>query len=306
LKKYEAMFVRPLASMSDFKKIEASINNAKDTVTSAQLRAVFIPEIERCRKEIRSARRRKFALAVILFVVSVVQILLSSAAAWSLLDRASYIIEIGISGFPRHIELAVMCIIFSTLIISSTVFYLVGYRKYKFKNTFIEIDKVLRENRNRLYSIEKEESSDEDKALGQLEDKYINLAEYQKVNIEHTKRIFLIGVSVIGVGIAIIIGTIIAALIFNTNNGAHGEDLTQVIAGIAGGVLVDGVGAILIAMYTKISESAIRFQEGLIEINKVYLGNVFASKIKNDEGLRNQTLSDMAKSLAEGNSDSKN
>ena len=305
LRKYKAMFERPLASIGDFEKIKASIYDAKDAITSGQLRTVFIPEIERCRKEIRSARRKKAILAIILSLVSLVLIWLDVYAVWSLVGRTSYIIEIGISGFPSHIELAILCIIFSVVIMLSTIFYWIGYKKYNFKKIIVEIDKALKVNRSRLYSIEKEEISDEDKALGQLEDKYINLAEYQNVNIKHTKRIFWIGVFVIGVGIVIIIGTIIAALIFNGTNGIHGANLTQVIAGISGGVLVDGVGAVLIAMYTKISESAIRFQEGLIEINKAYLGNVFVSKIKNDEKLQNQTLSDMAKALSKRNSDSK-
>ena len=304
-KKYTAMFNRPLDSVGKFETIEAFVNKAGASITADQLNE-FEPAIEHYYKEILYARRKKLTWAIVLVLLSSLCIGIDFLVVWYLLHRNSYMANFGFRHplgiiWTKDTESFITSIVFSIVILPSTLLFLTGYRKYKFRNVISQVEYTLERIRNLLSFIQNNVTIEEKKALNELGEKYFNLKVYQDVNIKHTKRIFYIGVSVIYVGIAIIIFTILVVFdIGKGTDGTNGADLSQVIAGIAGGVLVDGVGAVLIAMYTKISESAIKFQEGLLEINKAYLGNVFVSRI-NDEELRNQTLSDMAKALVKSN-----
>lgn len=131
----------------------------------------------------------------------------------------------------------------------------------------------------------------EERALRQLTKKQADLDRYHVLNLFHTKLIFIIGVLIIIVGICVIIGTLITAFISRNS-----VDNILLIAGFAGGILINFIGAVFIAMYTKTVDTANKYQAGLVEATNAYLGNVLASQI-DEQQLREQTLSIMAKEL---------
>jgi len=135
--------------------------------------------------------------------------------------------------------------------------------------------------------------SQEEKALKQLSKKQVDIERYHSLNLAHTKSIFVIGVFIIFIGIAIIITTIVSILVV--------QKLVQIIvivSGFIGGLLVDSVGAVFILMYSKTIESAQEYQDNMVKTANTYLGNVLVSQITNSE-LREETLSAMAKELVQ-------
>ncbi len=93
--------------------------------------------------------------------------------------------------------------------------------------------------------------SHEEKALKQLSKKQVEIERYHSLNLAHTKSIFVIGVFIIFMGIAIIITTIVSILFVQKS-----IQLIVMVSGFMGGLLVDSVGAIFILMYSKTIESA--------------------------------------------------
>lgn len=132
----------------------------------------------------------------------------------------------------------------------------------------------------------------EEKALKQLSKKQFDIERYLSINLAHTKIIFAIGVFIIFIGIFVIVATIISIFFAQ-----HSVQLVTIVSGFIGGLLVDSIGAVFIFMYSKTIESAQEYQNNMVEIANIYLGNVLVSQIVNDE-LREQTLSVMAKELA--------
>lgn len=139
------------------------------------------------------------------------------------------------------------------------------------------------------------ELNQEERALRQLTKSQTDLEKYHSLNLSHTKLIFALGVVIVGVGIGIIIVTLIMALISRQL-----IDNVLLVAGFLGGVLVNAIGAVFIAMYTKTIEAANRYQSSLVETTSTYLGNVLVSQIQESQ-LREQTISDMAKDLVHFN-----
>lgn len=137
--------------------------------------------------------------------------------------------------------------------------------------------------------------SHEEKALKQLSKKQVDIERYHSLNLTHTKSIFVIGVFIIFIGIAIIIATIVS--IFVVQNTVQ---IIVMVSGFIGGLLVDSVGAVFILMYSKTIESAQEYQDNMVKTANTYLGNVLVSQITNDE-LREETLSAMAKELVRRN-----
>lgn len=137
--------------------------------------------------------------------------------------------------------------------------------------------------------------SHEEKALKQLSKKQVDIERYHSLNLAHTKSIFVIGVFIIFIGIAIIIATIVS--IFVVQNTVQ---IIVMVSGFIGGLLVDSVGAVFILMYSKTIESAQEYQDNMVKTANTYLGNVLVSQITNDE-LREETLSAMAKELVRRN-----
>lgn len=137
------------------------------------------------------------------------------------------------------------------------------------------------------------ELNQEERAMRQLAKSQMDLEKYHSLNLSHTKLIFSLGVIIIFIGIIIIVGTLSIAL-FNREV----IDNILLAAGFIGGILVDTIGAIFIAMYTKTIDAANKYQSSLVETTSTYLGNVLASQIQKQE-LREATLSDMAKELVD-------
>lgn len=137
--------------------------------------------------------------------------------------------------------------------------------------------------------------SHEEKALKQLSKKQVDIERYHSLNLAHTKSIFVIGVFIIFIGIAIIITTI-ASILFVKKS----AQLIIMVSGFIGGLLVDSVGAVFILMYSKTIESAQEYQDNMVKTANTYLGNVLVSQITNSE-LREETLSAMAKELVQRN-----
>lgn len=135
--------------------------------------------------------------------------------------------------------------------------------------------------------------SQEEKALKQLSKKQVDIERYHSLNLAHTKSIFVIGVFIIFIGIAIIIATIVFILFVQKS-----AQLIVIISGFIGGLMVDSVGAIFILMYSKTIESAQEYQDNMVKTANTYLGNVLVSQITNSE-LREETLSAMAKDLVQ-------
>lgn len=84
---------------------------------------------------------------------------------------------------------------------------------------------------------------------------------------------------------------VIVTIILGTSN-----RVVNMVSGLVSGVLIDFIGVIFIKMYTGTIESISKFQKSIFEDSGVYLANVLASQIS-DETLKNQTISDIAKSL---------
>lgn len=135
------------------------------------------------------------------------------------------------------------------------------------------------------------ELNQEERAMRQLAKSQMDLEKYHSLNLSHTKLIFILGVIIIFIGIFIIAGTLTIAFISR-------EIIDNILlaAGFLGGILVDCIGAIFIAMYTKTIDAANKYQSSLVATTSTYLGNVLVSQIQKQE-LREQTLADMAKGL---------
>lgn len=133
--------------------------------------------------------------------------------------------------------------------------------------------------------------SHEEKALKQLSKKQVDIERYHSLNLTHTKSIFVIGVFIIFIGIAIIIATIVSIIVVQKT-----VQIIVMVSGFIGGLLVDSIGAVFILMYSKTIESAQKYQDNMVKMCNTYLGNVLVSQITTTE-LREETLSAMAKEL---------
>lgn len=73
-----------------------------------------------------------------------------------------------------------------------------------------------------------------------------------------------------------------------------------VLTGAISGVLVDFIGVIFIRMYTETIKASIQLQNKLVHNNDNLLANLLAEDI-DDKNLRNQTLSEIAKTISANN-----
>ena len=144
---------------------------------------------------------------------------------------------------------------------------------------------------DKIFTKEIVDLSAEERAVKQLSKSQLDLDKYYQLNYNHVSKIFTLGRMIIFFGTMIIISTI-ALSIFKSDS----TDTVVIIAGFAGGVLIDFTGAIFVMMYTKIMKTANINQYGMLETTQAYLGNVLASQIQDDK-LREETLSELAKKL---------
>ena len=116
------------------------------------------------------------------------------------------------------------------------------------------------------------------------------LREYEATHILHMKRIYWLGFTVIIAGIVII--AISAVVLFTAENEWYFPAL-----GVLAGLLVDGFGAIVIAMYTKAVESTSALHKDMNTMLYAYLANMITSQVE-DAPLRERTLAEIAQELA--------
>lgn len=123
-----------------------------------------------------------------------------------------------------------------------------------------------------------------------------DLQRYYDLNLSQTKFLSKLGIFLILFGL-----TIISISIFLYINII--DDLWLLLIGAISGILIDFVGAIFITMYTKSLEASVKFHSKLAGSNNLLLANSIATKIS-DEGLRELTLSEIAKNIVSKNLDS--
>ena len=92
-------------------------------------------------------------------------------------------------------------------------------------------------------------------------------------------------------GTAVVIITIVLGACIQSFN---------VVFGLESGVLIDFIGVGFIKMYTGTIEFISKFQKSIFDDSMVYFANALTSQIT-DEALKNQTISDIAKSLVSRN-----
>ncbi|HFD8616434.1 TPA: hypothetical protein ACJ2YZ_001769 [Streptococcus pyogenes] len=129
-------------------------------------------------------------------------------------------------------------------------------------------------------------------ALAYVEDQIFTyeIEKYNNHNFNQLKRIFSLGQMLIGFGSFLMFIVIGYSLVFE-----HVSNFVYIMS-VCSGVMINFIGAIFINMYSKILKSSSMNHYVMVENNQVYLGNLLASQIKDDE-LREETLSEVAKSL---------
>lgn len=159
----------------------------------------------------------------------------------------------------------------------------------------------------RIERLEEEAKQEEDDFEGidfdaraiRAEKQFINnqkeLARYYDMNIIQTKFLTGIGILLILFGL-LIISVSIGFYLFEES------DEVVLIVGNLSGLLIDFVGAVFIKMYTQNIKAAVKFHAKLANSNNLLLANSIANKIENN-GLRENTLSDIAKSIVLTNRD---
>ena len=116
------------------------------------------------------------------------------------------------------------------------------------------------------------------------------LNKYETTHIAHMKKIYRLGCAVIIAGILLIVASAVALFL------TESEWYLSAI-GVLAGLLIDGVGAIVIAMYSKAVESTSALHKDMNTMLYAYLANMIAAQV-DDSTLRDNTLSQMAQELA--------
>lgn len=140
----------------------------------------------------------------------------------------------------------------------------------------------------RIFEKEFKELDVDQRTLRHLAELQSYIRQYNEINKSELKKYYWLGVSAMLFGTLVITSTIIIGVVNN--------QVVSVISGFVSGVLIDYIGVIFVKMYTGMIESISKFQKTLFEDSGIYLANVLTSQI-GDETLKNQTISDIAKSL---------
>lgn len=266
------------------KKFEEISNANLDELPLVQLRQYNI-ELER--EHIIAIRNRRFTLKSVIFFYSLAVISLCMSEAidakmvtvmsmWFLTDNImSGILKTGSAIFAAYsILIALMPAIIKRPSITS-----------------IEYHKKLVDDA--IFIKEIQDLPIEEKSLRQLSHQQASVGKYNSLYLSQMRWVFILGVVVIVFGAAMVSGTVVVSVFMPET------DVTALVSGFVGGVLINFIGAIFISMYTKTMESATSFQKNMISTVNAYLSNALAAQIK-DEGLRNQTISEIAKELVRG------
>ena len=180
------------------------------------------------------------------------------------------------------ITVAIACIAFMCYMVAGS-----GYFDYRqsIKNEKLEED--AREEEKEFSQIELEQNALRAEKLFRMNQK--ELKRYYDMNIEQTRYLSKLGISMIIVGGLIVIISLILYVYSDLDN-------LFLIAGNFSGIIIDFIGAVFIKMYNKNIEASVKFHEKYSESNNLLLANSIANKIK-EENLREETLSEMAKSI---------
>lgn len=148
------------------------------------------------------------------------------------------------------------------------------------------------EYNERIFLLEIKDCSPEEKALRQLLERQRALNEYHETNKRQMVTLYRWGTGIVLVGIAITMTVLLLIFlpIIQVSN-------ITVIAGLLSGLLVDCVGAVFIAMYSRTLEAALAFEKSIAMSVSNHLGNVIAAQI-GDKDARVQAWADMARELS--------
>ncbi|MBT2469730.1 hypothetical protein J7E97_18070 [Streptomyces sp. ISL-66] len=125
----------------------------------------------------------------------------------------------------------------------------------------------------------------------------LDLKRYYNQSLTHSKVIFFVGIACIASGF-----TIVGFTLYLLNKNLHASTTSQIIIGTVGaigGLLSNFIAALYLRMFTTTSESLSTQHDRLISTHFLHFGNFLATKVESDAGLREETFSSMAKSLAD-------
>ncbi|MFD8818043.1 hypothetical protein ACFV23_42790 [Streptomyces sp. NPDC059627] len=124
----------------------------------------------------------------------------------------------------------------------------------------------------------------------------LDLNRYYNQSLAHGKVIFLVGIGCILAGF-----TVIAATLYLLSKHLNVDTSSKILigsVGTIGGILSNFIAALFLRMFTTISQSLTLQHDRLVTTNFLHFGNFLASKVQENTPLREETLSVMARSLA--------
>ena len=128
------------------------------------------------------------------------------------------------------------------------------------------------------------------------------LRSYYELNLEQCSKIFWIGILCLCAGVGVIAATLHIVKLSQDN------EHTQIVSGVVGAVgtiLINYVAAIFLRMHSEILTILKEFQNKLIGTQELYLANVLASRINQDEK-RAETLQSLSLAMVRCGGISKN
>lgn len=214
-----------------------------------------------------------------------------------------------IGSLTSFIIVGIICfIIFSlwaTSIIGSIIFYIFFFidlliliivlsfffNRRAIKQAQINIDLVNEEIE--LYNVRNEDErilADKQFKIHQKE-----LKRYYDLNLSQIRFLSVLGIILIILGVVIIMGSITMYVLTKF-------DVWFFIISTISGVLIDGIGAFFISMYTENMKVAIALHSKLAGSNNLLLANLIVAKIENKE-LRENSLAEISKNISTNNKD---
>jgi hypothetical protein len=119
------------------------------------------------------------------------------------------------------------------------------------------------------------------------------------MNLNHSRRVFVLGVWCITAGVAVVFGTL---YILNVKSTGSTAQITTAALGGIGAILTNFVAAIYLKMNASASDNLVSFHGRLVGTHQLMLGNLLASRIDDDK-MRWDTLAKLALRLAPGKDD---
>ncbi len=117
------------------------------------------------------------------------------------------------------------------------------------------------------------------------------LKRYYDMNLRQNSWIFIIGILCVFGGLGII-----AFSINYVKEKADGTNTLVAVLGATGAILTNFIGVLYLQMHSKATDSLKEFHNKLVETHKLLVGNLVATRIKDDK-LQDETFSELAKSI---------